>query len=255
MLDVWRLLKRMYRSFLDTRFKKGTVIHNRYQVESFLGAGSYGYSYLCYDTSQKRLCVLKQMTKSKKEKEMREQFQQEAFILKEMEHPQIPTFYESFLDKGVLFLAMEYISGMNLEDVLFEKKETFSEQEALYLVKDIATILGFVHATGFIHGDVRIPNVILRDNHPYLIDFGLSTKMKDGRMAQEDFYDLGDFLLFLLYSTYNGKPKKGRAWTEELTLQPNTRTLIEKLLGIQEPFHETEEIVESVEFLLKQYVN
>ncbi|UFT98346.1 protein kinase [Radiobacillus kanasensis] len=239
---LMKLIKRSYRFMIDPHFKKGSVIHEIYQVQSLLGIGSYGYSYLCYDSQNQRYCVLKQMTKSKRRQVMKDQFAKERDALKRLEHFCIPTFYESFTFQNLSFLVMEYIPGRNLEDVLFEDKQKFTERETLQLMKEIVVILEHVHSKGIIHGDVRIPNVILHDNRPYLIDFGLAERVKDSKV-QEDYYDLGDFCLFLLYSQYEGKTKKGRAWTEELILHPNTRIFLEKLLGIREPFIETKEVL------------
>lgn len=144
---------------------------------------------------------------------------------------------------------MEYIDGSNLEDVLFTLNSKFEEKDALLLIKQILDIIEYLHLQGIVHNDIRIPNMILKNERLYLIDFGLSSKLgqsenlsRPPESMQDDFYDLGDILLYLLYSSYVPTNKKSRPWTEELTLQSPTRHMIERLLAIKNPYENASEI-------------
>lgn len=72
----------------------------------------------------------------------------------------------------------------------------------------------------------------------YLIDFGLAKRVDIDNLKevsnsrQDDYYDFGQMLLFLLYSNFKGKKGKKRTWLEELTLHPATVQLLKRLLGI-----------------------
>ncbi|UQX56877.1 hypothetical protein M5V91_05810 [Cytobacillus pseudoceanisediminis] len=61
-------------------------------------------------------------------------------------------------------------------------------------------------------------------------------------MKQQDYYDLGEILLYLLYTTYSSKNKKALPWTEELSLEKETVYLLKRLLQIKEPYLNISEI-------------
>ncbi|MDL4843181.1 serine/threonine protein kinase [Aquibacillus rhizosphaerae] len=250
-MKAYKRLKRGYRLLTDRRYKQGDLLAGKYLVKSALGMGSYGMTYLCINLERQQLCVIKQMTKSKKQKVIREQYNHETQILEHLNHPNIPTFFEQFIFEKNYFFSMEYIKGRNLEDVLFADKFSFTERGSLVLVRDLLNIVAYVHSMGIIHGDIRIPNVILQNDKPYIIDFGLAelfenpteTSKRDQKekidLLREDYFDIGDLLLFLLYSNYGTNVKKGRSWTEELTLHPQTTYFLKRLLNIREPYTHT----------------
>jgi serine/threonine-protein kinase len=62
-------------------------------------------------------------------------------------------------------------------------------------------------------------------------------------MKQQDYYDLGEILLYLLYTTYSSKNKKALPWTEELSLEKETVYLLKRLLQIKEPYLNISEIL------------
>ena len=90
--------------------------------------------------------------------------------------------------------------------------------------------------------------MLLKNKELFLIDFGLSkhrvsvdpfqspsssspNKQEDIlEMKQQDYYDLGEILLYLLYTTYSSKNKKALPWTEELSLEKETVYLLKRLL-------------------------
>lgn len=251
LMRALKIFGRGYRLLTDRRYNQGDLVAEKYHVKSALGMGSYGMTYLCKNIESEQLCVLKQMTKSKKKTVMREQYKHETKILEQLDHPNIPTFYERFTFEKNHFFSMEYIKGRNLEDALFSDKLMFTEREALLLIRDLLRIVAYVHSMGMIHGDVRIPNVILQNNKTYMIDFGLAesfqqaTQISKGDvkkkidLLREDYFDIGDLLLFLLYSNYDASVKKGRSWMEELTLHPQTTHCLKRLLSIEQPYSHT----------------
>ncbi|MRH41182.1 protein kinase [Aquibacillus halophilus] len=257
-MRAFKMVGRIYRLLTDRRYKQGDLLVDKYQVELALGMGSYGMTYLCKNVENEQMCVIKQMTKSKKQTVMHEQYKHETQILAQLDHPNIPTFYERFVHGKYHFFSMEYIEGRNLEDVLFADKLTFTERESLILTRDLLTIVDYVHSMGMIHGDVRIPNVILQNNQTYIIDFGLaelfrqSTQINKDNLKEklgllrEDYFDIGDLLLFLLYSNFDANVKKGRSWTEELTLHPRTTYCLKRLLSIGQPYSDTKAALSDV---------
>ena len=70
-------------------------------------------------------------------------------------------------------------------------------------------------------------------------------------MKQQDYYDLGEILLYLLYTTYPLQNKKALPWTEELSLEKETVYLLKRLLQIKEPYSTVNEIAADLHTALK----
>ena len=143
----------------------------------------------------------------------------------------------------------------NIAYDIFEKKEKFTEEEALIFVRQIAEVVGYLHSNDIYHGDLRIPNIMIQNNKPILIDLGLAhclneniipaefnmskklTNVHRKELMEDDYYELGDLLLYLLYTTYEGNTKKALPWTEELTLKKATSNLLRRLLKYRKRYH------------------
>ncbi|ASN03583.1 serine/threonine protein kinase [Virgibacillus necropolis] len=254
MIALLHRLKKTYHLLVDRPYPTQAIVADRYKILKTLGMGSFGITYLCEDLTSGTNCVLKQMRPSKnKSKSGQQLYHNEISILGSLYHPCIPKLYHHFPYENHLFYTMEFIDGSNLEDVLFAEHSKFKEKDALLLLKQILDIIEYLHFENIVHNDIRIPNMMLWDENLYLIDFGLASKL-DGHengakgtrermeLIQDDFYDLGDVLLYLLYSFYVPLDRKSRPWTEELTLQPSTKHILERLLAIKDPYENTSDI-------------
>jgi len=229
------------RWIFDKPLKNRTSL-NIYEVEKCLGFGAYGMIYLCTDKRSGKKYVVKQLrpSKGKKQREC-ERFKDEAALLRKIEHPAVPALIEEFKIGTLHYYVMEYVEGDNIEDLLFFQNQKFTEIEALDLMTQLLSIINYLHQHKIFHLDIRPPNVLVREGIVYLIDFGLAKQVKDeekemSNYRQDDYYDLGQILLFLLYSEFKGKKSKKRTWLEELTLHSATVKLLKKLLAISEPY-------------------
>lgn len=240
-------IRKIYQFFTDKPIKCGVILKDRYEVLHSIGAGSYGLVYLCKDLAENEKRVIKQLRPSKnsKRKEI-EMFEHEISLMLQLNHRNIPTIFETFTDNGSLFYVMSYIEGDNLEDLIFLKKKVFNEEESLQVVFHLLEFVNYLHQKDIFHQDVRIPNILERNGEYYLIDLGLAQSPKNERERQEmklqDYYDLGDILLYLLYTTYTSTNKKALPWTEELSLKKETVILLKRLLHIDEPYLEIRQI-------------
>lgn len=272
-MSTFRPLRKIKQYIFDKPYKQGEVLNHRYRIEKVLGAGSFGLVYRCLDEGDGNIVAVKQLRPSlrRKEKE-RLFFQHEINILQYLNHPSIPTLIEFFEEKDQLFYAMEYINGENMAITIFEKKQKFTEKEALQFVRPLVDTIGYLHSNDIYHGDLRIPNIMIENNQPVLIDLGLAhcfnekiipkiapkeriEKVDVEMLKQDDYFNLGDLLLFLLYTTYEGKTKKTLPWTEELFLQSGTTYLLRRLLGIDNKYSNVEEIVKDFNEAIKQLRN
>ncbi|WP_430023402.1 serine/threonine protein kinase [Paenibacillus sp. MABNR03] len=251
-VELQRSWQRLLGLWTDRPRREGSLILERYRIQELLGMGSYGLTYLCVDEQNGKEVALKESKPSKGRLSAR-LLDREADVMNRMNHPAIPKLLHAFKYKGRSCIVTEYIRGETLEQCIFEQGLKYTEQECLALAIQLLAPLVHVHEQGYIHGDVRIPNVILREGQIHLIDFGLARRMGEPLLPElkrrmrelpepedepaspdQDLQDLGHFLLFMLYSAY--EPEKGKApasWQEELELTPELRHMLERLLGLR----------------------
>jgi serine/threonine-protein kinase len=266
-----RLFQKLIELWRDRPYQIGRVLNGRYRITRLLGRGSYGISYLCEDLQSDEPVVVKQVLPSKRRgPKGKPVYDYETGLLATLDHPGIPKLLDKFSWRGQLFFAMEYMDGPNVEELIFEKGERFDEAAALRTVRELTELVAYVHEQGIVHRDLRIPNVILRRGRLCLIDFGLARRLGDRptqaaenfndyemekQLRREvaftsDFYALGHFLLFLLYSTYDDESEVERSWEEELTLHPATRHLLRRMLQLEEPFADVRELQQALDAAL-----
>jgi serine/threonine protein kinase, bacterial len=266
----WNWLYAGIEHFLERPYQAGKIINRRYRIKSCLGMGSYGITYIACDMVTNQYVVLKQMRKTKRKKGTFS-FQREAQILKMLKHPHIPKLYDSFMIKDIPHLVMELISGKTVEDLIFKEGKTFTERESFQLLMDILEIVQYIHQNGVVHRDLRIPNIILNEGNAYVIDFGLARflteserennddviekKLRREISVKSDFYALGHFMLFLLYSTYEPTVKEERSWEEELSLSMEARYILRKMLQIDAPYEDIHELSTDINRLLQKCGN
>lgn len=259
-VSILRSFRKIYQFFVDIPIKKGVVLNYRYEVKAVIGTGSYGIIYLCNDLKMNENIVIKQLRKTKhRSKKELKQFENEISILQMLNHKNIPKFHEKFSQDGNVYFVMDFIEGDNLEDHIFLKHKTFNEKESLLFLDELVGLVSYLHDHDIFHQDIRIPNILLKNHQPILIDFGLSKMIDSGdlakdsilQMKRQDFYDLGEMLLYVLYTTYASKNKKALPWTEELSLEKETVHILKRLLTIQEPYSDIKEISMDLQAALK----
>ena len=272
-MELERSWQRLLGLFTDRPGRQGTTIGERYVIRELLGMGSYGLTYLCVDQQTGREVALKESKPSKGRLAAR-LLSREADVLQHLHHPAIPKLLDTFNVRRRNYMVTEYVRGQNLEQLIFEEEKQYTELECVELACQLLAPVAHVHQQGFIHGDVRIPNVIVREGRVHLIDFGLARRlgepllpelkrrMKDvpepedePAVPDQDLQDIGHFLLFMLYSAY--EPEKGStpaSWQEELRLTPELHEMLERLLGLRPGYDggagELQREMESLKLLL-----
>ena len=166
----------------STELKPGNKLRNRYIIIRQIGQGGFGKTYLAEDTGRfKQAVVLKQLTPGNKGtkfvKKAEELFHREAKTLHQINHPQIPRFWEFIQENKCLFLVQDFIEGQTYESLLSQRRQQgnfFSEVEIIEFIRQILPVLSYLHNRGIIHRDIAPDNIICRaeDGLPILIDLG-----------------------------------------------------------------------------------
>lgn len=244
----------------DALVKNYIETKTRYRFIKQLGSGSYGVAYLIEELSSGEKFVLKRMkAKHRKSRKLREKFHLEIQLLQEIGLPNTPSVISQGVIEEVPFYIMDYIGGQTFEQSIFIEGNTFSVEQSLKIASQLLENVILFHQKGIVHRDLRIPNILMKDEQLYIIDFGLAVYMKcdvdfneidNPKRAENhisDLYFIGHFLLFLLYSNYSPTQKKERSWQEELQLPPSLIEYIEHLLIIREPFNSAEDALRSLQ--------
>jgi predicted Ser/Thr protein kinase len=157
----------------------GTLIGN-YQIEGVVGLGGMGVVYRASQKRPLRTVALKVIRSDlAADPEFRRRFEDEADAAASIEHTNVLPIYETGEYRGLLYLAMRYIDGIDLRQWLIENG-SMPPARAADVVLQVGKALDAAHANGLVHRDVKPGNVLLSpqrgEDHVYLTDFGLAKK-------------------------------------------------------------------------------
>ena len=177
-----------------TGFALGSVIAG-YRLEERIGTGGMAIVYRARDERLQRQVALKLMAPAKSADEsFRLRFIQESRAAAAVDDPHIIPVYEAGEAGGVLYIAMRYVAGGDVQGLLGRERQLPAAQVAA-IVSAVASALDSAHAAGLVHRDVKPANMLLdsspgRPDHVYLSDFGLSK----GSLSSAGVTSSGQFL-------------------------------------------------------------
>jgi serine/threonine-protein kinase len=122
--------------------------------------------------------MIDNFTNPKERVEAVDRFEAEAKMLRRLSHPRIPKVYADFKDEGRQYLAMEFVRGEDLEEVIRKHPGGLAEQQVLEWADEICDVLGYLHnhkPEPIIFRDMKPSNVMIEpDGKVKLIDFGIA---------------------------------------------------------------------------------
>lgn len=149
----------------------------RFSITDKLGKGSNGTVFLGHDPVIDRDVAIKILSTTvgiadKKQRE--QQFINEARAAGRLSHPNIVTIYDASSEGGTTFIAMEFLQGKDLREIMASGKR-FDIIEIANIISKIAEALAYAHDHGVIHRDIKPANIfILPNNQPKVVDFGIA---------------------------------------------------------------------------------
>ena len=162
----------------------GSVIDGRYRIERFLARGGMATVYVATDLRLDRVVALKVMHPHLADDQaFVARFEREAKSAARLTHGHVVGVYDQGTDGEHVYLAMEYVPGRTLRDVLRDFGPLTPEQ-ALVLLDPILEALAAAHAAGFVHRDIKPENVLISDDGRVKVaDFGLARAMQSSEQS------------------------------------------------------------------------
>lgn len=167
---------------------------NKYKVESILGSGGFGNTYLAIQVALGRKVAIKEFfmkdycdrdestsqiiipTESSRQivEKYKQKFLKEAQMIASLKNEHIIQIYDIFEENNTAYYVMEYIDGGSLKDKV-EHNGPMSECTSMTYIRQIAEALTYLHKHSILHLDIKPANILVdRGNRAILIDFGIS---------------------------------------------------------------------------------
>ncbi len=153
----------------------GRLLEGRYRISGRVARGGMASVYEATDLRLDRTVAIKIMHAGLGEgDDFATRFVREARSAAKLSHPNVVSVYDQGNDDGVVFLAMEFISGHTLRDTI-TKEAPMSPSKALALIEPILSALSAAHRAQIIHRDIKPENVLIADDGRIKVaDFGLA---------------------------------------------------------------------------------
>ncbi|MFZ7093052.1 serine/threonine protein kinase [Primorskyibacter sp. 2E233] len=198
------------------------LCYGQYTIEKFLNSGGFGVTYLAFDSLGRKVVIkecfpnsmccrsgdfvrVRSRSFQTDFERILELFEKEARALAHIQHPNVVGVHQIFKDNGTTYMALDYVEGLDLLDVIEQKPELLGPEQIKIFLRELLAALSYVHSNGILHRDISPDNILLdHENTPILIDFGAAREgatrasrilsrvhtVKDGYSPQE-FYLAG----------------------------------------------------------------
>src|SRR5947209_17816959 len=152
---------------------------NQYKILEKIGSGGQGTVYKALDTKPHRTVVIKVLPPELTQKTANfKRFEREAQLCSQLDHPNICTIYDFHSADGVFYIAMQYIDGKNVRQLV--NGRPLELKSALSIAIQVTDALAFAHSKNIIHRDIKAGNVMVTESgQAKILDFGLAKLIED----------------------------------------------------------------------------
>jgi len=156
----------------------------RYETRSKIGEGGMGEVYLAQDAKLDRKVALKILPADlASHRDRMERFVREAKAAAALNHPNIAHIYEIGESDGINFIAMEFIDGVTLRELIHAQQTDLPK--LLRYLQHAAEGLAKAHASGIVHRDLKPDNIMVtREGHAKILDFGLAKLVEPAQSSR-----------------------------------------------------------------------
>jgi serine/threonine protein kinase len=160
------------------------ALSGEYDLDREVGRGAMAVVYRATESGLGRRVALKvlppEMTMSR---ELTERFKREARLAASLEHPNIIPVYREGQAGRFLFMAMKFIEGRSLEDII-ESQGPLPVPVVLHVLRAATSALAYAHERGIVHRDVKSANILVdRDGRVVVTDFGIARAAEDASLT------------------------------------------------------------------------
>ncbi|MFN6963696.1 MAG: protein kinase domain-containing protein [Pyrinomonadaceae bacterium] len=158
---------------------------NQYKILEKIGSGGQGTVYKALDTKLNRSVVIKVLPPELTAKTANfKRFEREAQLCSQLDHPNICTIYDFHDADGVYYIAMQYIDGSNVRQLVSGRP--LELKSALSIAIQVADALAYAHSKNIIHRDIKAGNVMVTETgQAKILDFGLAKLIEDEVVTKE----------------------------------------------------------------------
>ncbi|PJI91293.1 serine/threonine protein kinase [Yoonia maricola] len=167
------------------------LLGGKFKIESQIGAGGFGITYLAQDTFLERAVVIKEcfpesicmrfgnrvtVNSPNHEAQFRkivDMFMREARSLARLRHPNIVSVHQAFEENGTAYMVLDLFEGRDLLDAIEDDKDTLTPDQVRDILLKVLDAIDLVHSNDLLHRDISPDNILLdKWGTPALIDFG-----------------------------------------------------------------------------------
>jgi tetratricopeptide (TPR) repeat protein len=154
----------------------------RYRITGTLGRGGMGIVYKASDSVLDRTVAFKVLPEALKENpQALRNFLREAKSAAQLNHPNIVTVYDAGEQDGVYYIAMEYVDGNTLKEIV-KRRGKISSGGIVHVLAQMCEALAYAHEKKIVHRDVKTANTMwTRDRQAKIMDFGLAKVIEEVR--------------------------------------------------------------------------
>jgi serine/threonine protein kinase len=185
-------------TYVDELLPGTSLFHGQYRIVRYINSGGFGITYLAKDSLDREVVIkecfsstfcrrtetrvrARSLTTRDHMQRIVKSFLNEARSLASLKHRNIVGVHQVFEDNDTAYMAMDYIRGHDLQEIVDEKKAVLTPEQIVTIAGKLVSAIAYIHGRGLLHCDVSPDNIFVTpDGEPILIDFGAARRSAAG---------------------------------------------------------------------------